>query len=624
MTQSILQILVQLKDEASASLGKISDKIKGAESASNNFAKGLVGAGIGLAGLGGLALKAASDAEQTSVAFKTMLGSAEEAQKFVAEMKQFAAKTPFETSDISKAAQTMLAFGLDVKSVMPNIQMIGDVALGNKEKFASLSLAFAQVQATGRLMGQDLLQMVNQGFNPLQIMSEKTGKSMAQLKEEMEDGKISAEMVAEAFKTATSEGGRFFGGMEAQSKTWAGLWSTFKDSLNEFLRTQGERFLPALNKMIEQATSFVQNTLPQWITKIEETIKWFKEHEWAIYAVSGAIIGALVPAIYSTISAFVAAAVALAPFIIGGAIIGGLVAGIVWIVQNWETIKVKAIEIWNAIAGFFTEIWTKITDGITAAWNGVKDFFSAIWEVIKTIFQFWISFVVGLVITAFDLMGIDIVAVFEKVKLFFQKFWTDLKMVFNMAMGAIKQAWEFVWNGISAFLAPVWEAIKGAISVGWTFIQEMFGKMSEPVSKAWNSLWSGIGGTLTTVWEGIKSTIKSGLNWMIDKINSVIRSLNSIAAKGASVFGAKAPQIPEIPMLAAGGIVTRPTLAMIGEAGHEAVIPLSRMNKVNQGFNITVNITGNTISNKLDLKNLSDQVSEAIMDKLRLNSRVAV
>ncbi len=193
-----------------------------------------------------------------------------------------------------------------------------------------------------------------------------------------------------------------------------------------------------------------------------------------------------------------------------------------------------------------------------------------------------------------------------------------------MAMGAIKQAWEFVWNGISAFLAPVWEAIKGAISVGWTFIQEMFGKMSEPVSKAWNSLWSGIGGALTTVWEGIKSTIKSGLNWMIDKINSVIRSLNSIAAKGASVFGAKAPQIPEIPMLAAGGIVTRPTLAMIGEAGPEAVIPLSRMNKVNQGFNITVNITGNTISSKLDLKNLSDQVSEAIMDKLRLNSRVAV
>ena len=63
---------------------------------------------------------------------------------------------------------------------------------------------------------------------------------------------------------------------------------------------------------------------------------------------------------------------------------------------------------------------------------------------------------------------------------------------------------------------------------------------------------------------------------------------------------------------------------MIGEAGPEAVIPLNRMNKLNQGFNITVNITGNTISNKLDLKNLSDQVSEAIMDKLRLNSRVTV
>jgi tape measure domain-containing protein len=155
-------------------------------------------------------------------------------------MKSFAARTPFETSDISKAAQTMLAFGISADSVMGNVQMIGDVAMGNKEKFNSLSLAFAQVQSTGRLMGQDLLQMVNQGFNPLQIISEKTGKSMAQLKDDMAAGSISADMVTDAFKTATSAGGRFYGGMEAQSKTVAGMWSTLKDTFNELMIAQGQ------------------------------------------------------------------------------------------------------------------------------------------------------------------------------------------------------------------------------------------------------------------------------------------------------------------------------------------------------------------------------------------------
>ena len=79
-----------------------------------------------------------------------------------------------------------------------------------KNKLSSLTLAFSQVQSTGRLMGQDLLQMIGQGFNPLQIISEKTGRSMADLKKDMENGAISADMVTEAFKIATSEGGRFF------------------------------------------------------------------------------------------------------------------------------------------------------------------------------------------------------------------------------------------------------------------------------------------------------------------------------------------------------------------------------------------------------------------------------
>lgn len=231
---------------------------------------GLAATGVAALALGKQMVSAAADMEQQEVAFKTLLGSQEQAIAFLKEARELAAKTPFETKDITKAAQTMLAFGVATKDVIPNIKMIGDVALGNKEKFDSLSLAFSQVQSAGKLTGQDLLQMVNQGFNPLQIMSEKSGKSMAQLRDEMSKGAISAEMVTQAFKDATSEGGRFFGGMEAQSTTFTGLVSTLTDAWNTFLQGEGQKILEWAKEIVKWLTIFIQNVLPEIVKKLEE------------------------------------------------------------------------------------------------------------------------------------------------------------------------------------------------------------------------------------------------------------------------------------------------------------------------------------------------------------------
>ena len=166
---------------------------------------------------------------------KTLLGDADKANKLLADIKATAATTPFTLEGLADASRTLLSFGVSAEKIIPTMRMLGDVSGGNSEKLKSLTLAYAQVQSTGRLMGQDLLQMINQGFNPLQIISEKTGKSMAQLKKEMEQGAISSRDVAEAFKIATSEGGRFFKSMETQSQTLAGRISTLQDGFQEFL-----------------------------------------------------------------------------------------------------------------------------------------------------------------------------------------------------------------------------------------------------------------------------------------------------------------------------------------------------------------------------------------------------
>lgn len=116
----------------------------------------------------------------------------------------------------------MMSFGLSVDFAFERLQNIGDIALGDKEKMKSLALAFSQATASGKLMGQDLNQMINAGFNPLEVISRKTGKSIAQLKERISAGGISAEELAEAFQMAIQEGERFYKGAERAGATTAG------------------------------------------------------------------------------------------------------------------------------------------------------------------------------------------------------------------------------------------------------------------------------------------------------------------------------------------------------------------------------------------------------------------
>ena len=179
--------------------------------------------------------------EQYITSFGTMLGSAEKATALVNDLKEMGAKTPFETSDLAKGSQTLLAFGTAAEDLLPTLQMLGDVSQGNKERFDSLTLAFAQVGSAGKLSGQDLLQFVNAGFNPLNEICKKTGESMAEARDRMSEGGISAEEVAAAFKSATSEGGQFYRAMEAQSQTFNGQLSTLKDNVMSFIGdlTQG-------------------------------------------------------------------------------------------------------------------------------------------------------------------------------------------------------------------------------------------------------------------------------------------------------------------------------------------------------------------------------------------------
>ena len=215
-------------------------------------------AAIGTAAVVGM--KYNSQMEDYTTNFSTMLGTQEKGIAKVEELKKMASSTPFAIADLAQGTQTLLAFGIESERTTEILRQIGDVSLGNKEKFSGLTLAFSQMSATGKLMGQDLNQMINAGFNPLNEISEMTGRSLADLKDEMSKGAISADMVAEAFKHATDAGGQFYKGMESASKTASGQISTLKDNvlalLGDITKGLSEQmtldFVPMAIKSVEE------------------------------------------------------------------------------------------------------------------------------------------------------------------------------------------------------------------------------------------------------------------------------------------------------------------------------------------------------------------------------------
>lgn len=407
------------KETASNWKNNLSDKLGSlAKTGLATFTGAIVAAGSAIGGLAGIATKYNSQMEDYFANFTVLLGSTTEATKHVEALKKFAAKTPFEMAGIANASKQLLSFGIGIDDIMPDLQMLGDISLGNQERFKGLALVFAQVASAGKLTGQDLLQFINQGFNPLQVIAEQTGKSMSDLKEEMSDGKITYEMVAEAMRVATSEGGKFYQGMEVQSQTLSGMWSTLKDDtmsligeaftpFSEILKTN---VMPALQEVVEQMSvafadpniqtsisniasglgdfiTKVAELVSEWLPKIIEGFAWLLDHSNEITA---GIIGLgtalmvlnVANMIMGLVKAFQAfklanegatmaqwllnAAMSANPIGIVVALIAGLVAAVIYLWNTNEGFRNAVIKIFSAIMS-------------TISWvvNGIVNFFTS-------------------------------------------------------------------------------------------------------------------------------------------------------------------------------------------------------------------------------------------------------
>jgi tape measure domain-containing protein len=210
--------------------------------------------------------RAAASLEDLAIQFEVLTGSAQASKDLLKAFREEEQKSALNTEDYANAAKTFLAFGGSLEDTLPSLKMLADVSMGNSERFGSLALAFAQTTAAGRLMGQEVLQFVNAGFNPLEQIARDTGKSMAELKKEMEDGKISVSMVRQAFINATSEGGRFFGAIDKGSATTSAKLNQTRASVTRLQVAFGTGF----NEGLKDALDATNNFLPQLEGKFTE------------------------------------------------------------------------------------------------------------------------------------------------------------------------------------------------------------------------------------------------------------------------------------------------------------------------------------------------------------------
>lgn len=252
----------KLRDEYSLfkeESGDVKDAIGDITGQMKNWIAGIAG-GIGIKEFLGQLIQVRGEFENIETSLKVLLGGdSEKLSDIMSQMKEYALISPLTTKDMASALQMMIGFGIQAEDAITYLKALGDISMGDTVHFNSLALAFSQMSAAGKLMGQDLNQMINAGFNPLQQISEKTGKSIGELKDEMSKGAISAQMVRQAFIDATSEGGKFYGMASEGAKTLNGQISMLQESVDNMFNDMGQASEGVILNSIQAVTKLVEN-----------------------------------------------------------------------------------------------------------------------------------------------------------------------------------------------------------------------------------------------------------------------------------------------------------------------------------------------------------------------------
>ena len=570
------------------SLEKVEDKANKLSSKFTSFGtKMTVGVTAPLTALATAGVKYNATMESYLANLTTLLGGNEqEAQKLLDTLKEMANTTPYEATDLVKATQKMMAFGISADDSLKYLNMLGDVAMGDANKMDSLTLAFSQISASGRASMEDINQMIDQGFNPLTIIAQKTGESMGDLRDRVSAGQVSFEEIAGAFETATSEGGTFYQSMDKASQTTEGKISSLKDAFGSALGSMTEALLPFVTDAVEGLTK-VANWFSSLDSSGKKVVLILSGIAMAIGPVTTAIgglikigdgisnIGKHITSLKNGFSKFTGivskGTTGLTSFAktVGKAAINFGKLAVQAALATAKFIAQKAAMLANTIA----------TNAMAAAQSALNLIMSmnpitliiiAIVALIAIIVTLWnkcewfregVMTVINAIWGAIQSVGSFIMGVFQNVFNFVSGIFTSLWNVIQTVVNTIVSIFSTAWNTIKDVATTVWNGILGLFSAG---------------GKIFSGVVEGIAGVFKTIVNAIIKGINKVIRIPFDTINGILNFIRNVNILGFSPFlglwGQNPLPVPQIPTLNVGtNYIAREGLAYLHEG--EAVVP---------------------------------------------------
>lgn len=355
-------------------------------------------------------------------------------------------------------------------------------------------------------------------------------------------------------------------------------WDKIKPVLQKVWDNIKKVALPIWEQLKKTAKQVFQSILDYIQTAVERSrVFWDR---W------GGIILAITEGVWNQVGIIIETAIRIIGDIIGAVL--AIVSG------DWETAWKNIKDIGLAVWDFLVATWENLKWTLSTIWEIIKNKAIAVWENIKTA-----------IITPIQAAWDWLVATWNTIGQWLSDKWDWIKDVANSAwqwisdniIFYIQTAWDWLveaWNTIGQWLSEKWDWVKeiagttwnlisgnitGAIQGAWTWLEDTWNSIANFLDRTWEGIKKGA----SDIWKGIANTIIGFINKIVGALNSMIKEMNKIHFSipdwvpkiGGKSWGFNLPTIAEIPMLAEGGIITAPTLAMVGERGPEAVIPLS-------------------------------------------------
>ena len=474
-------------------IGDMGKKLSSVGQSLQSAGKKITMATTAFAGIAAIGVKYNATMETYATSFEVMTGSAEKAADVVDELKDIAASTPFEMPELAETTQLLMNYGFTADDALDKMTMLGDISQGSADKMNRIATAYGQMSSAGKVSLEDVKQMIEAGFNPLQEISESTGESMESLYDRISAGTISVDEITASMQRSTSEGGRYFQSMEKQSLTFSGQMSTLKDNVQGLLGNVTSGIFEKL----------AQDVLPK-INEVLTTVNTAFE-EGGFQGVLDAI-GEMSPALDGVITKIQSFSTFLQNLGISPAAFAGIVAAIGPAITVVGTLVRGIGGISTAISGISTAV---------SGLGGIKGIFTAL------------TGPVGLTVTA--IMGL--VAAFsylmatndgfrESVMTTISTIMSSLQPILQTLMGLLMEIGGIIFETIGSVLQQFAPVLAQII----TFIGELVAMLAPLI----NQLISSLAPVITQIVQVVSNIIQSLMPPLISIIQAIMSAVQAL------------------------------------------------------------------------------------------------